>query len=68
MQISYSDIQVMRRWTLLLVAVTIAGLLGLTVLLAPSGAWYIPAAALSGVMTVLLWVNEQDRQERFQSE
>lgn len=60
MEFTYSNIQVLRRVTFLLVAVTIIGLLGTTVFLAPTGAWYIPAGTLFGLVSVSLWVKAQD--------
>lgn len=60
MEFSYSDIQQLRRVTLVLVLVSIIGLLGMTLLLAPTGAWYIPAGTLFGVMSVLFWVKAHE--------
>ncbi len=64
MEFTYdSNLQVLRRVTLLLVAVTVIGLLGTTVFLAPTGAWYIPAGTLFGLVSVSLWVKAQDSVE-----
>ncbi len=60
MEFSYSDIQQLRRVTLALVLVAIFGLLGMTLLLAPTGAWYIPAGTLCGIVSVLFWVKAHD--------
>lgn len=60
MEFTYSDIQQLRRVTLALVLVSIVGLFGMTVLLAPTGAWYIPAGTLCGIVSVLFWVKAHD--------
>ncbi len=60
MELTTSNIQVFRRVTFLLVTVTVLGLLGTTLSLAPTGAWYIPAGTLLGLVSVALWVKAQD--------
>ena len=60
MKFTYSDIAQLRRATLALVLISIIGLLGITLLLGPTGAWYIPAGTLFGIVAVLFWVKSHD--------
>lgn len=55
-----TNIQMVRRRALLFVLVATLGLLGMTAVLTPSVALFIPGSTLCAVTSVLLWVNEQD--------
>lgn len=61
MKMSCSEIQLMRYLTLALVVVALTGLLGMTAILAPTGAWYVPAGTLCGLTAVMLWVRTHDQ-------
>lgn len=55
-----TNTQTVRRRALLFIFIATLALLGLTAVVTPSVAVFIPGTTLCGVAAVLLWVNEQD--------
>ncbi len=63
MEFTYSQIQLLRHATLALVLVSVFAIVGGALMLIPAGAWYIPAATMFGIFSVLGWVRAHDARQ-----